>query len=82
MIQGNNGLRDQNMALQWIKSNVKAFGGDKSRITLMGESAGAASVCYHLLSPMSKGTKIIKRIRDFFSINHAPAPKCANLEGL
>lgn len=56
MIQGNNGLRDQNMALQWIKSNVKAFGGDKSRITLMGESAGAASVCYHLLSPMSKGT--------------------------
>ncbi len=74
MIQANNGLRDQNMALQWIKSNVKAFGGDKSRITLMGESAGAASVCYHLLSPMSKGIKIIEFIRVFLSIytNHAP----------
>ncbi|ODN05451.1 Esterase E4 [Orchesella cincta] len=55
IIQGNAGLKDQNAALRWIKSNAHALGGDSNRISIMGESAGSASVSYHVLSPMSKG---------------------------
>ncbi|KAF6822571.1 carboxylesterase family protein [Colletotrichum plurivorum] len=44
-------LRDQRQALSWIRENVRAFGGDPSRVTIAGESAGAASVGYHLLAP-------------------------------
>ncbi|KAH8028016.1 hypothetical protein HPB51_012602 [Rhipicephalus microplus] len=40
---------------QWIKKNIRSFGGDPSRVTLMGESAGAMSVHAHILSPMSRG---------------------------
>lgn len=43
------------MALQWVRSNVHAFGGDSKNITVFGESAGAASVHLHMMSDMSKG---------------------------
>ncbi|PCH36167.1 sterol esterase [Wolfiporia cocos MD-104 SS10] len=47
--QTNIGLRDQRFAMQWVQQHISAFGGDPTKVTIWGESAGAWSVGFHLL---------------------------------
>ncbi|XP_071798342.1 acetylcholinesterase-like [Asterias amurensis] len=51
---GNQGLRDQVLSLQWVQDNIHVFGGDPDKVTLFGESSGAASIAFHMVSPLSR----------------------------
>ena len=52
---GNYGIMDQQVAFKWVKENIAAFGGDPSRVTIAGESAGGQSVGLQIVSPLAAG---------------------------
>lgn len=55
VIPSNNGLKDFILGLEWVRDNIEKFGGDRTRVTLMGNRGGAALVNMLLYSPKAKG---------------------------
>lgn len=55
VLPGNFGLKDQVEALKWVQRNIKSFNGDPKQVTIVGFSAGGASVQLHYMSPLAKG---------------------------
>lgn len=54
-IKGNFAVKDQRLALTWVQNNIKNFGGDPTKVTIFGQSAGGASIAAHLITEKSKG---------------------------
>ena len=54
-VSGNQGFRDQIQALQWVRDNIPAFGGDPDNVTILGESSGGTSVAVLQASPLARG---------------------------
>ena len=67
---GNMGMLDQVMALEWVHENIHLFGGDKDRITIFGESAGAASIGHLVMSKatdLEDGTVSVCRVETIYA---------------
>lgn len=62
---GNNGLKDQVLALTWVRYHIASFGGDCNSVTVIGYSAGAMSAVLHMMSPMAQGNheKYLKNMK-------------------
>jgi carboxylesterase type B len=61
VIPGNNGLKDELIAIQWTHNNIHLFGGNSNQITIFGGSAGSASCAYQQLSQNSEGSTFKNR---------------------
>lgn len=55
MIPGNNGIKDQALALEWVRNEISGFGGDPNQITVIGQSAGGASSDLLCSAPRTNG---------------------------
>lgn len=64
----NFGLLDQIAALQWVKDNIGAFGGDNKAVTLMGHGTGAACVNLLMVSPVARG-KFLSKYHTYYFTN-------------
>ena len=52
---GDYGVQDQQASLRWVQHNIAAFGGNPRNVTILGQSAGGASVCAQVASPKARG---------------------------
>ena len=60
---GNMGMLDMVLALEWVQDNIHLFGGDKDRVTIFGESAGAAAIGHLALSPLTNSNEVSSKNR-------------------
>jgi para-nitrobenzyl esterase len=69
----NRGLLDQVAALTWVRDNVASFGGDPSRVTVFGQSAGAGSIAALLAMPAAHGLLRRAIVQSMPGVYHSPA---------
>ncbi|XP_074595740.1 liver carboxylesterase 1-like [Brevipalpus obovatus] len=70
-LDGNYGLEDQNMALHWIQDNIKNFGGNPNKVTILGSGASGQLAAAHVISPYGRGLfqNVIIQTRSFQTLN-------------
>jgi para-nitrobenzyl esterase len=79
-VSGNYGFEDQLFALQWVRQNIGAFGGNSHNVTIFGESAGGFSVCAAIVSP--KGAGLFQRAITESGPCGEPLPSLAGAQAL
>lgn len=68
-LPGNYGIEDQLFAIKWVNENINYFNGDPNKITLTGESAGAASASLLAISDKAKGTVLSTKFVSLYRLS-------------